>query len=76
MSQEIQGHGGRGGLCPGCAHVQRVESAKGSVFWLCAWARNDPRYTKYPPQPVLRCLAFERAPGEDPGKDRGSNGPG
>jgi hypothetical protein len=49
------------GLCGGCRHVQRVASARGSVFWLCRRARDDPRYPKYPRLPVLRCEGFEPA---------------
>lgn len=59
-----------GGLCPSCVHVQRVESQKGSVFWLCRKGKDDPRFTKYPPQPVWACAGFEpRAAGEG-GRDR------
>lgn len=47
------------GLCPICVHVQRVESQKGSVFWLCRKGKDDPRFTKYPPQPVWACAGFE-----------------
>lgn len=44
-----------GGLCPVCVHVQRVESARGSLFLRCKLAASDPRFPKYPAQPVLRC---------------------
>lgn len=47
---------GLGGLCPGCKHVRRIESARGSVFLRCTLASADPRFPKYPPQPVVRCL--------------------
>mgnify|MGYP004126338465 FL=1 len=50
------------GLCPGCAHVRFVESATGSRFLMCRLAKVDARFTKYPPQPVLRCAGFEEAP--------------
>ncbi|MBI5431504.1 MAG: hypothetical protein HZA52_01605 [Planctomycetes bacterium] len=48
----------RASLCARCRHVQLVESAKGSVFLLCALAKTDPRFPKYPPQPVLACSGF------------------
>ncbi len=47
-------------LCPDCAHVKVVSSEKGSTFFLCLRARTDPRFTKYPPQPVVVCSGFER----------------
>lgn len=47
------------GLCPHCAHVRRVESAKGSVFLLCELSRTDLRFTRYPPQPRMECAGFE-----------------
>ncbi|MFN0244632.1 MAG: hypothetical protein ACKVWV_17230 [Planctomycetota bacterium] len=37
-----------------------IESAKGSTFYLCERARSDPRYSKYPPQPVVVCAGYER----------------
>jgi hypothetical protein len=48
------------GLCPRCAHVRRVESAKGSVFYLCELSRTDARYPRYPPQPRVACDGYER----------------
>jgi hypothetical protein len=54
---------GVGGLCPNCAHVQRIASAKGSTFLLCTLSKSDPRFPKYPPQPVLACSGF--APGRE-----------
>ena len=50
----------RRGLCPDCAHVRRVESAKGSVFWMCELARRDPRFPRYPAQPRMECSGFTR----------------
>ena len=46
------------GLCPTCKHVKVIQSAKGSVFLRCGLEREDPRYPKYPPQPVLSCRGF------------------
>ncbi|MCE9593185.1 MAG: hypothetical protein K8S98_03230 [Planctomycetes bacterium] len=48
----------RAGLCATCRHVQRIESAKGSVFLLCTLSKTDPRFPKYPPQPVRACSGF------------------
>jgi hypothetical protein len=46
-------------LCLSCAHVQRIESARGSVFLLCRLSLDDPRFPKYPRQPVLSCAGYE-----------------
>ena len=48
------------GLCPECAHVRRIESAKGSVFWLCELAKSEPRLPRYPAQPRMECFGFRR----------------
>jgi len=48
------------GLCADCRHARRIESSRGSVFWLCERSKTDPAYKKYPPLPVLRCLGYER----------------
>ena len=47
-----------GGLCPECANLKAIESAKGSVFLMCRLAKEDPRFPKYPPQPVRVCEGF------------------
>ncbi|MBK7643246.1 MAG: hypothetical protein IPJ19_09370 [Planctomycetes bacterium] len=47
-------------LCETCRHVRRVESAKGSVFFLCRRSETEPVFRKYPPQPVVECRGFER----------------
>lgn len=47
------------GLCPRCRHVKRIESARGSTFFLCSLARTDPRFAKYPSQPQRACVGFE-----------------
>ncbi len=49
------------GLCADCRHARRLESKRGSVFLLCGRAAGDPRFSRYPPLPVLRC------PGHVPG---------
>jgi hypothetical protein len=47
------------GLCPRCRHVRVVVSGHGSTFLRCAKQRVDPRFPKYPPQPILACPGFE-----------------
>jgi hypothetical protein len=56
------------GLCADCRHARVVETARGSRFWRCARADEDPRYARYPPLPVRACPGHEtggtpRAPG-------------
>jgi hypothetical protein len=50
----------RSSLCPDCRHVQVITSARGSVFYLCKRSKDDPRFPKYPPQPVVVCAGHER----------------
>ena len=47
-----------GSLCPGCANVQVVTNDRGSRFFRCRLSAVDPRFPKYPPQPVLACAGF------------------
>jgi hypothetical protein len=44
----------RVGLCARCTNARRITSAKGSTFWMC----TAPGLPKYPPLPVVRCVAF------------------
>jgi hypothetical protein len=52
----------RHGLCPRCANVKLITSAKGSTFLLCQLSASDPRFPRYPPQPVVACGGFVAAP--------------
>lgn len=52
------------GLCWDCAHARSLESAKGSLFFQCGRAKDDPDYRAYPPLPVRQC------PGHEPGNER------
>ena len=52
-------------LCEHCARMREVISGKGSRFLLCQFSQVEPRFPKYPPQPVFACPAFiERDPNE------------
>jgi hypothetical protein len=53
---------GRVGLCAACRHARTIRSAKNSEFWLCERSKTDPRFAKYPPLPVRRCIGFEPTP--------------
>jgi len=57
----------RVGLCLRCMHARRQESAKGSVFFRCLRARDDPRFRPYPPLPVRACPGFAPREGADTG---------
>jgi hypothetical protein len=52
------------GLCAACRHVKVIQSAKGSLFIMCGLAKTDPRFSKYPVLPVLRCAGYEPHPEE------------
>jgi hypothetical protein len=46
-------------LCKSCVNVREVVSGTGSTFMLCRLAQTDKRFSKYPPQPVVRCDGYE-----------------
>lgn len=54
----------RAGLCSVCRHHRLTGNRRGSRFYLCELSTTDPRFSRYPPLPVLRCEGFER---EEPG---------
>lgn len=56
-----------GGLCPHCANVQVITNDRGSRFLLCRLSSVDPRFRKYPPQPVVACDGYRPAPVDGPG---------
>jgi hypothetical protein len=49
----------RVGLCAGCLHARRVESARGSTFYRCERSASDPKYPRYPRLPILECEGYE-----------------
>ena len=46
-------------LCRTCKHVREIQSPRGSRFLLCRLSQEDPRFAKYPPQPIVKCLGYE-----------------
>jgi hypothetical protein len=50
----------RAGLCADCHHVRRLQSERGSVFFLCKLSFDDPNFPKYPRLPVLVCSGYEK----------------
>jgi hypothetical protein len=51
----------RAGLCADCVHSRRIESDRGSIFFLCRLALVDPQFQKYPRLPVLSCPGYQKA---------------
>jgi hypothetical protein len=49
------------GLCADCRFMRRMESDRGSTFYLCGLSATDARFPKYPRLPVLRCPGYERS---------------
>ena len=47
------------GLCACCRHARVIENRNGSRFYLCGRAKEDRRYPKYPPLPVMECEGWE-----------------
>ncbi len=53
-------------LCSRCVQRKIIRSGKGSVFLLCQLGVSNPKWPKYPPQPVQRCPNFRAdLPGND-----------
>lgn len=50
----------RVGLCFDCQHAQRIQSARGSIFYRCKLSDTDPSFPKYPRLPVLHCAGYIR----------------
>jgi hypothetical protein len=59
----------RAGLCARCAHATVQRSAKGSEFWRCRAADDDPTLLRYPPLPVQACHAMRDGEPEVRGGD-------
>lgn len=49
------------GLCAHCRHSRRIQSDRGSVFFLCKLSESDPSFPKYPRLPVLSCRGYAPA---------------
>jgi hypothetical protein len=48
------------GLCADCSCVRKIESARGSMFYLCQRSATDSSFPKYPRLPVIQCSGYER----------------
>ncbi len=49
---------GSASLCANCFYGKRIESARGSVFYLCERSAIDPAFPKYPRLPVVQCCGY------------------
>lgn len=49
------------GLCSICRWSRPVHTRRGSVFWRCGRADEDPAFARYPPLPVRACPGFTGA---------------
>jgi hypothetical protein len=54
------------GLCGNCQHSRRIESDRGSIFFMCKLSFEDSRFVKYPRLPVLACSGYQPGAAEDP----------
>jgi hypothetical protein len=54
------------GLCTTCTHARRIESERGSEFWLCQLSATNPRFPKYPRLPILTCPGYRPASDSSP----------
>lgn len=52
------------GLCADCLQARRIESDRGSVFFLCQLSLTDDRFPKYPRLPVLACSGYHKKSAE------------
>jgi hypothetical protein len=52
---ELRAHAG---LCAQCRCSRRIESERGSVFFMCERSRTDPAFPKYPRLPVQQCAGY------------------
>ena len=53
-------------LCKSCDHMREITSGTGSRFLLCRLSQTDPRFPKYPPQPVVKCEGYNSNSEEGP----------
>lgn len=47
------------GLCADCRFMRKIQSDRGSTFYLCELSATDLSYAKYPRLPVLQCKGYE-----------------
>ena len=55
-------------LCETCEHMREVITPR-SRFLLCQISLTNPAYPKYPPQPIVRCEAYQPTDTATKGKE-------
>lgn len=55
-------------LCETCAHLREIVTPRGSRFLLCQRSIAEPRFPRYPRQPVMRCDGHETTDEADRGE--------
>ena len=60
MEQESSKSYPRVGLCETCKFMRRIESDRGSIFYMCQLSLTDASFPKYPRLPVLKCAGYKR----------------
>lgn len=58
MSETVRNDFFFGSLCAACLRGRPIVSGRGSTFLLCEHSQDDPRFPKYPTQPVVSCGEF------------------
>lgn len=56
---------GFAGLCADCQFAKRINSARGTVFYLCKMSATDESFAKYPRLPMIECVGYVARPLED-----------
>jgi len=59
VDQQSGKHSQRIGLCETCKFMRRMESDRGSVFYMCQRSSTDAAFPKYPRLPVLQCKGYD-----------------
>jgi hypothetical protein len=44
--------------CANCVYGRKIQSPRGSVFYLCERSVTEPDYPKYPRLPVVACSGY------------------
>jgi hypothetical protein len=68
MSHETGKNSPRVGLCEKCKFVRRIESDRGSIFYMCQRSSTDAAFPKYPRLPVFQCAGYEPIDNNRPDK--------
>ena len=53
------------GLCDRCTQQRVIRTTRGSAFSMCLRHKDDARFPKYPPIPVIRCPGYAPRGGAD-----------